>query len=72
MAHPIFSLSTKAETRVLKYKHDDAIKWFSSAHSEFPEKKDGEQGYYYVGYIGCIQNITTIPSHHRCALRLYG
>jgi plasmid replication initiation protein len=25
MAHPIFSLSTKPETRVLKYKHDDVI-----------------------------------------------
>src|SRR6185436_18241660 len=32
-----------------EYNHDDAIKWFSRAHSEFPAKKDGEQGYYYVG-----------------------
>src|SRR6185503_12463966 len=30
-------------------KYDDAIKWFERAHSEFPLKKDGEQGYYYVG-----------------------
>ncbi|HEV8483974.1 MAG TPA: transglycosylase SLT domain-containing protein [Blastocatellia bacterium] len=30
-------------------KYDDAIKWFERAHSEFPAKKDGEQGYYYVG-----------------------
>ena len=29
-------------------KYDDAIKWFEQAHSEFPAKKDGEQGYYYV------------------------
>src|SRR6185503_8861682 len=27
-----------------EYNHDDAIKWFSRAHSEFPAKKDGEQG----------------------------
>ena len=32
-----------------EYNHDEAIKWFARAHSEFPEKKDGEQGYYYVG-----------------------
>lgn len=25
MAHPIFSLSTKPETRILKYRHDDAV-----------------------------------------------
>ncbi len=30
-------------------RYDDAIKWFERAHSEFPVKKDGEQGYYYVG-----------------------
>ena len=30
-------------------KYEDAIKWFEQAHSEFPAKKDGEQGYYYVG-----------------------
>src|SRR6185503_15144948 len=29
-------------------KYDDAIKWFERAHAEFPQKKDGEQGYYYV------------------------
>jgi Replication initiator protein A len=25
MAHPIFSLSTKPETRILKYQHDDTV-----------------------------------------------
>ncbi|HXG68874.1 MAG TPA: tetratricopeptide repeat protein [Blastocatellia bacterium] len=30
-------------------KHDEAIKWFERAHREFPTKKEGEQGYYYVG-----------------------
>jgi hypothetical protein len=25
MAHPIFSLSTKPETRILKYKHEEAV-----------------------------------------------
>jgi soluble lytic murein transglycosylase len=29
-------------------KLDEAIKWFERAHEEFPEKKDGEQGYYWV------------------------
>jgi len=28
--------------------YDDAITWFERAHSEFPAKKEGEQGYYYV------------------------
>lgn len=28
--------------------HDEAIKWFERAHQEFPDKKDGEQGYYWV------------------------
>src|SRR5262249_42740550 len=28
--------------------YDDAITWFERAHSEFPSKKEGEQGYYYV------------------------
>src|SRR5262245_4007383 len=28
--------------------YDDAIKWFERAHSEFPNKKEGEQGYYWV------------------------
>ena len=32
-----------------EYDYDDAIKWFERAHSEFAEKKEGEQGYYYVG-----------------------
>jgi soluble lytic murein transglycosylase len=32
-----------------EYNHDDAIKWFERAHNEFPSKKDGEQGNYYVG-----------------------
>jgi peptidoglycan lytic transglycosylase len=32
-----------------EYKYDDAIKWFERAHSEFPAKKEGEQGFYYVG-----------------------
>jgi soluble lytic murein transglycosylase len=27
---------------------DDAIKWFERAHAEFPTKKEGEQGYYWV------------------------
>jgi peptidoglycan lytic transglycosylase len=27
---------------------DDAIKWFARAHAEFPAKKEGEQGYYWV------------------------
>lgn len=27
---------------------DEAVKWFDRAHSEFPNKKDGEQGYYWV------------------------
>jgi Soluble lytic murein transglycosylase and related regulatory proteins (some contain LysM/invasin domains) len=30
-------------------KFDDAIKWFERAHTEFPAKKEGEQGYYWVG-----------------------
>ena len=29
--------------------YDEAIKWFERAHAEFPAKKEGEQGYYYVG-----------------------
>ncbi|HET8675573.1 MAG TPA: transglycosylase SLT domain-containing protein [Blastocatellia bacterium] len=29
--------------------YDEAIKWFERAHAEFPGKKEGEQGYYYVG-----------------------
>ncbi|MEN3335137.1 MAG: soluble lytic murein transglycosylase [Blastocatellia bacterium] len=29
-------------------KFDDAIKWFERAHTEFPAKKEGEQGYYWV------------------------
>src|SRR5262245_24251714 len=32
-----------------EYNHDDAIKWFERAHTEFPAKQDGEKGYYYVG-----------------------
>ena len=28
--------------------HDEAIKWFERAHSEFPDKSEGEQGYYWV------------------------
>jgi len=32
-----------------EYNYDEAIKWFKRAHTEFPDKKDGEQGYYYVG-----------------------
>ena len=28
--------------------HNEAIKWFERAHAEFPAKKDGEQGYYWV------------------------
>jgi soluble lytic murein transglycosylase len=28
--------------------YDDAITWFERAHTEFPAKKEGEQGYYYV------------------------
>lgn len=27
---------------------DDAIKWFERVHAEFPAKKEGEQGYYWV------------------------
>ncbi len=27
---------------------DEAIKWFERAHEEFPAKKEGEQGYYWV------------------------
>ncbi|HWP42772.1 MAG TPA: transglycosylase SLT domain-containing protein [Blastocatellia bacterium] len=30
-------------------KFDEAIKWFTRAHAEFPSEKEGEQGYYYVG-----------------------
>jgi soluble lytic murein transglycosylase-like protein/TolA-binding protein len=30
-------------------KFDDAIKWFERVHTEFPAKKEGEQGYYWVG-----------------------
>jgi soluble lytic murein transglycosylase-like protein/TolA-binding protein len=29
-------------------KFDEAIKWFERAHAEFPTKKEGEQGYYWV------------------------
>ncbi|MFY9607628.1 MAG: transglycosylase SLT domain-containing protein [Blastocatellia bacterium] len=29
-------------------KYDDAIVWFARAHDEFPEKPEGEQGYYWV------------------------
>lgn len=29
--------------------NDDAVKWFDQAHTEFPDKKQGEQGYYWVG-----------------------
>ncbi|MFY9573062.1 MAG: tetratricopeptide repeat protein [Blastocatellia bacterium] len=32
-----------------EYNHDEAIRWFERAHSEFPARKDGEQGFYYVG-----------------------
>ena len=32
-----------------EYNHEEAIKWFERAHTEFPDKKDGEQGYYYCG-----------------------
>ncbi|HKP12721.1 MAG TPA: transglycosylase SLT domain-containing protein, partial [Blastocatellia bacterium] len=28
---------------------DEAIKWFERAHAEFSAKKEGEQGYYWVG-----------------------
>jgi soluble lytic murein transglycosylase len=28
--------------------YDEATKWFERAHAEFPTKKEGEQGYYYV------------------------
>lgn len=28
--------------------HTEAIKWFERAHTEFPDKKEGEQGYYWV------------------------
>jgi peptidoglycan lytic transglycosylase len=28
--------------------YDEAIKWFERAHTEFPSKKEGEQGYYWV------------------------
>ncbi len=27
---------------------DEALKWFARAHAEFPTKKEGEQGYYWV------------------------
>jgi soluble lytic murein transglycosylase len=30
-------------------KFDEAIKWFARAHAEFPTRKEGEQGFYYVG-----------------------
>ena len=29
-------------------KYDEAIKWFERAHSEFPSRKEGEQGYYWT------------------------
>ncbi len=28
--------------------HDEAIKWFEQVYSQFPTKKEGEQGYYWV------------------------
>jgi len=28
--------------------HTEAIKWFTRVHEEFPDKKEGEQGYYWV------------------------
>jgi soluble lytic murein transglycosylase len=30
-------------------RHDEAIQWFERVHSEFPAKKEGEQGFYWVG-----------------------
>jgi soluble lytic murein transglycosylase len=30
-------------------RQEDAIKWFARAHEEFPAKKEGEQGYSWVG-----------------------
>jgi len=32
-----------------EYNYDEAIKWFERAHAEFPAKKEGELGYYWVG-----------------------
>jgi len=32
-----------------EYNFDESIKWFKRVHAEFPGKKEGEQGYYYVG-----------------------
>jgi soluble lytic murein transglycosylase len=32
-----------------EYQHDEAIKWFKRVHAEFPGKKEGEQGFYWVG-----------------------
>jgi soluble lytic murein transglycosylase len=29
-------------------KYEDAVTWFERAHSEFPTRKEGEQGYYWV------------------------
>ncbi len=40
------------QTGFTYYREDnytEAVKWFDRAHREFPDKKDGEQGFYYVG-----------------------
>jgi soluble lytic murein transglycosylase-like protein/outer membrane protein assembly factor BamD (BamD/ComL family) len=40
------------QTGFTYYREDDntqAVKWFDQAHSEFPTRKEGEQGYYWVG-----------------------
>ncbi|HEX8090953.1 MAG TPA: tetratricopeptide repeat protein, partial [Blastocatellia bacterium] len=30
-------------------RQEDAVEWFERAHQQFPAKKEGEQGYYWVG-----------------------
>src|SRR5436853_1227089 len=40
------------QTGFTYYREDDydrAVEWFDRAHKEFPGKKDGEEGYYFVG-----------------------
>ncbi|HKY05755.1 MAG TPA: tetratricopeptide repeat protein, partial [Blastocatellia bacterium] len=40
------------QTGFTYYREDnftEAVEWFDRAHREFPDKKDGEQGFYYVG-----------------------
>jgi soluble lytic murein transglycosylase len=42
------SLYQTGFTHYREENHDEAIKWFERVHSQFPTKKEGEQGYYWV------------------------